>query len=73
MLVTTGTGFVVGTLRWAFEYPENLPGIFQEIYDYHVHWEWSPLTLLLSALSLAGGASLGPEAALVRKHHLHSI
>ena len=65
MLITTGTGIAVGLTRWAFSYPDDLPGIFKEISDYHVHWEWSPLTLILSAMSLGGGASLGPEAALV--------
>lgn len=64
MLITGGAGMVVGLLRWGFAYPDDLPGLFKEISDYHVHWEWSPLTVALSAVSLGGGASLGPEAAL---------
>lgn len=63
--ITTCTGFCVGLLRWAFEYPENMPGIFQEITSCHVDPKWSPLTYLLSAISLGGGAALGPEQALV--------
>eukprot|EP00605_Chrysophyceae_sp_TOSAG23-4_P001239 GSChrysophyteH1.ASY1.ANO1.1350.1 assembled CDS len=58
------TGLVVGLIRWRFEYPFNLPGLFAEIRDYHVEPKWSPQTFLLSAASLAGGASLGPEQAL---------
>ena len=58
------TGLVVGLIRWRFEYPFNLPGLFAEIRDYHVEPKWSPQTFLLSAASLAGGANLGPEQAL---------
>ncbi len=63
--VTACAGFAVGLLRWVFEYPENMPGIFQEITMCHVDPKWSPLTYLISAISLGGGASLGPEQALV--------
>jgi hypothetical protein len=66
MLIPSSAGLVIGLIRWGFSFPDNLPGLFQEINDCHVHWEWSPLTLLISAISLGGGASLGPEAGLVR-------
>ena len=64
MFITAGTGLLVGIVRWVFEYPYNLPGLFAEIRDYHVEPKWSPLTFFLSMGSLAGGASLGPEQAL---------
>ncbi len=56
----------MGMIRWAFSYPETLPGIFQEILTCHVDPKWSPLTFVISAISLAGGATLGPEQGLVR-------
>eukprot|EP00606_Chrysophyceae_sp_TOSAG23-5_P000118 GSChrysophyteH2.ASY1.ANO1.959.1 assembled CDS len=64
ILVPTLTGLVIGIIRWRAEYPYNLPGLFAEIRDYHVEPKWSPYTFILSAMSLAGGASLGPEQAL---------
>ena len=62
--ITTLTGFVVGTLRYLTNYPDNLPGIFKEILTYHVEPKWVIHSFILSMLSLAGGASLGPEQAL---------
>lgn len=62
--ITTGTGFCVGLIRWTFDYPDNLAGIFKEIKTYHVDTKWVGITYLISALSLAGGATLGPEQAL---------
>ncbi len=54
----------VGVTRWLFSYPDNLPGIFKEIGDYHVDPTYSPLTVFISAVGLAGGACLGPEQAM---------
>lgn len=62
--IPAGTGFVVGVIRWLVDYPFNLPGLFAEIRDYHVEPKWTPWTFVISATSLAGGASLGPEQAL---------
>jgi len=62
--ITTGAGFCVGVIRWTFSYPDNLPGIFKEIQTYHVDPKWMGVTYCISALSLAGGATLGPEQAL---------
>lgn len=56
---------IIAYFRWTFEYPEDMAGIFKEISTYHVDYYWSPLTVLISTVSLAGGASLGPEQALV--------
>lgn len=63
--VTVVTGFIIGSLRYIMHYPGNLPGLFREILSYHVEPKWAPATVVLSAISLAGGASLGPEQALV--------
>jgi hypothetical protein len=40
-------------------------GLFKEINDCHVNPDYICITYLISALSLSGGATLGPEAALV--------
>ena len=68
MLIPSGAGIVIGLIRWGFAFPDDLPGIFQEIHESYVHWEWCPLTLLICAVSLGSGASLGPEAGLVRMY-----
>ena len=47
------------------KYPETIPGIFKEIEHFRVEPSTAPSTILLSAISLAGGACLGPEQALV--------
>ena len=54
----------VCVFRYLYSYPDNLPGIFKEIGDYHVDPKYTPLTVFISAVSLAGGASLGPEQAM---------
>lgn len=64
ILVTGLAGLIVGIVRYLYSYPDNLPGIFKEITDYHVDPTFSPLTVFISAISLAGGASLGPEQAM---------
>ena len=45
-------------------YPEDLAGFFKEINTCHVEPKWVPYTVTISAISLAGGACLGPEACL---------
>lgn len=62
--VTAGAGFLVGLSRYVFSYPDDLPGFFKDIQVKHVDPKWAPLTYLLSALSISGGATLGPEQAL---------
>lgn len=62
--ITTGTGLVVGVLRWLSSYPSDLPGFFKEVNSCHVEPKHAPMTLLLSAISIAGGAALGPEQAM---------
>jgi H+/Cl- antiporter ClcA len=57
-------GFIVGFIRWAGGVSDDLPGFFAELQHCHVDYKWMPFVYTLSALSLAGGASLGPEQAL---------
>jgi hypothetical protein len=64
--VSGGAGLLVGIIRYAVAYPRNLPGLFKDIHDFHVHPDWAPVTFLISTISLCGGATLGPEQALVR-------
>ena len=71
--VTSGAGFLVGCLRVLMKYPENLPGFFKEVTDCHVDPTWALHTVLLSAISLAGGANLGPEQAMVRLCMCYSV
>ncbi len=55
----------MGLLRTITHFPEDLPGFFKEVQSCHVDYTHGPQVYLLSALSVAGGASLGPEMALV--------
>ena len=66
ILVTAATGFAVGFLRWLFKFPRSLPGIISEINDGNVNPTNVPLIICLSAVSICGGACLGPEFALVQ-------
>lgn len=61
-----GCGLLVGLMRYFLSYPATLPGIFKDIQDFHVDPKWAPITFCISAISLCGGATLGPEQALVR-------
>ena len=63
--ISGGSGLLVGLIRYFTSYPHNLPGLFKDIHDFHVHPDWAPVTFLISAISLSGGATLGPEQALV--------
>ncbi len=62
--VTAGAGVLVGVLRRFFRLPLKMAGTVQELKDQRVE----PSTVLkaaaVSLVSLAGGASLGPEEAL---------
>jgi hypothetical protein len=59
-----GAGLIVGLMRYFFSYPDNLPGFFKEIRDCYVNPRWVCLTYIISAISIGGGATLGPEQAL---------
>jgi H+/Cl- antiporter ClcA len=62
--VTAAAGLVVGLLHRFLHVPEDTPGIIAEIKTGEVDAKLVPATVLISAVSLIGGASLGPEKAL---------
>ncbi len=62
--VTAAAGVVVGLLRLLTRLPEQTPGLIPELQDQHVDWRLVPGIVAVSAASLIGGASLGPEKAL---------
>ena len=62
--VTAGAGVLVGVLRHAFRLPAKLPGTVQELKSQRVEPTTVPGAVAVSLVSLAGGASLGPEAGL---------
>ncbi|MGI9540091.1 MAG: chloride channel protein [Miltoncostaeaceae bacterium] len=62
--VTAGAGLVVGLLRRGFHMPSRQPGLIEEASEAEVEPARVPSTVAVSAVSLIGGASLGPEAAL---------
>lgn len=62
--VTAATGVLVGALRRVLRLPAKLPGTIKEIRDERVDPSTVPKTVAVSLISLVGGASLGPEAAL---------
>jgi H+/Cl- antiporter ClcA len=62
--VTAGAGLMVGVLHRLLRMPEQTPGIISEIKTGQVDARLVPATVLISTVSLIGGASLGPEKAL---------
>ncbi len=62
--VTAGAGVIVGVLRRVFALPAKLPGTVQELKDQRVEPSTVLKAVAVSVVSLAGGASLGPEEAL---------
>ncbi|KHL17103.1 H+/Cl- antiporter ClcA [Mumia flava] len=62
--VTTGAGLAVGVLRHVLKMPAHVPGLTEELAEERVEPRSVPATVTVSAVSLVGGASLGPEAAL---------
>ncbi len=62
--VTAGAGLLVGVLRRVFRLPVKLPGTIKDMQDERVEPSRVPGAVAVSVVSLAGGASLGPEAAL---------
>lgn len=61
---TTLGGLVVGLLRLHPWMPSHVDGLFREVRDLSVEPSHVPLVFLSSCVSLAAGASVGPEAAL---------
>ena len=64
--VTAGTGVLVGALRRFFRLPAKLAGTVEELQEQRVEPSTVLKAVAVSAVSLAGGASLGPEDALGR-------
>jgi H+/Cl- antiporter ClcA len=62
--VTAGAGVVVGLLRRLTRLPEEIPGLIPDLQEGHVDPRLVPGIAVVSAVSLIGGASLGPEKAL---------
>ncbi|MFL5405751.1 MAG: chloride channel protein, partial [Myxococcales bacterium] len=62
--MTAGAGLLVGLLRRAFRVPEDVPGTVENLKTERVEPSMVPGAVAVSLVSLAGGASLGPEGAL---------
>ena len=62
--VTAAAGVVVGLLRSLTKLPAKIPGLIADIEGAHVDTGLVPGIVAVSAVSLIGGASLGPEQAL---------
>jgi H+/Cl- antiporter ClcA len=64
-VAVTGTaGIVVGLLRRLTRLPDHIPGLFEDLKAERFDARLVPGTVAVSALSLIGGASVGPEKAL---------
>jgi H+/Cl- antiporter ClcA len=62
--VTAAAGLVVGLMHRLLRVPEQTPGIIAELKTGEVDAKLVPGMVAISAVSLIGGASLGPEKAL---------
>ncbi len=62
--VAAVAGLVVGVLRRVLKMPQQTPGLIKDLQDEHVDERAMPSIVAVSAVSLIGGASLGPEVAL---------
>lgn len=62
--VTASTGVVVWLLRHVTRLPDDTPGLIEDLKSGHVEARLVPGIVAVSAVSLIGGASLGPEKAL---------
>ncbi len=62
--VTAGAGLLVGVLRRVLRLPDKMPGTIAEMKEARVEPSSALQKVAVSVVSLAGGASLRPEAAL---------
>ena len=62
--VTAAAGVVVGLLRRLTGLPEEVPGLFDDLQAEHFDAGLVPGIMAVSAVSLIGGASVGPEKVL---------
>ncbi|WP_168207437.1 chloride channel protein [Microlunatus elymi] len=64
LAVTTAAGVAVGLLRHLTKLPAKTPTLVDDLQSQHIEPAVVPGILAVSAISLIGGASLGPEQAL---------
>ena len=64
VVATAATGLVVGLLRRLTRLPGEIPGLFDDLRAGRVSPRFVPGTMAVSAVSLIGGASVGPEKVL---------
>jgi H+/Cl- antiporter ClcA len=62
--ITAAAGVGVGLLRHVLRLPEQIPGLIADLKEEQVNPRLVPGIVTASAVSLIGGASLGPEKAL---------
>jgi H+/Cl- antiporter ClcA len=62
--IAVAAGLAVGLLRRLTRLPAEVPGLFEDLQSEHVSPSLVPGVAVVSAVSLIGGASLGPEKAL---------
>ena len=62
--ITAAAGVAVGLLRRLTHLPDQIAGLFEDLKVGHVDTRLVPGIAAVSAVSLIGGASLGPEKAL---------
>lgn len=62
--VAAAAGLVVGLLRRWFAMPAKTPGLIEDLQSEYIDTKLAPKIVAVSAVSLIGGASLGPEVAL---------
>lgn len=59
--MTAGAVLIVGILRRVLNLPHKTPGVVEDLHSGHADPALVPGILATSAVSLIGGASLGPE------------
>lgn len=64
VVVAATAGLAVGLLRRALHMPTGAPGLVEDLQHEHIDVRAVPSIVAVSAVSLIGGASLGPEVAL---------
>ena len=64
VVVTASAGVVVGLVRRLTKLPARIPSLIEDLEHGHVDLRSVPGIVAVSAVSLIGGASLGPEQAL---------
>jgi len=65
MGIMAGAGLIVGVIRVATNAPDQFDGFFVEVQNRHSEPKHALQAVAISAVSLTGGVSMGPEAALV--------